>query len=217
MGCQNVELESGRKRANSLMCGVHKSHLRSRSRNMSRVPWCVRSLDGLSLWSKVPFDHCRRRSLEINLMDCAFSKVTSRLWRIPCRIWCRKWWSHGWRIRGVRSGGRIGSIAIEAGAFPIDDDAAEDAELANCEVVPGGSGRAGLGGACRGRVAGQGKSAVVASRLCSMLKRMNLSNSCEKQEEIHDVEKSEVSTIDPKKPIRGGREEKKIAESVDRE
>ena len=49
MGCQNVELESGRKRANSLMCGVHKSHLRSRSRNMSRVPWCVRSLDGLSL------------------------------------------------------------------------------------------------------------------------------------------------------------------------
>lgn len=58
---------------------------------------------------------------------------------------------------------------------------------------------------------------MVASRLCSMLKRMNLSNSCEKQEEIHDVEKSEVSTIDPKKPIRGGREEKKIAESVDRE
>ena len=38
-----------------------------------------------------------------------------------------------------------------------------------------------------------------------MLKRMNLSNSCEKQEEIHDVEKSEVSTIDPKKPIRGGK------------
>ena len=46
--------------------------------------------------------------------------------------------------------GAVGSMAAKGGVFPIGVGAAEDAEIAGGDVVPGGRRGAGLEAGCRG-------------------------------------------------------------------